>query len=161
MVHLSGPELLSKRYMPWRLLRASGQWASVYAARARIMKGYKSALVFPEQLMASSGTTLYCVALGFGVSNGKTDKHRVRVAVDKLIGVSLQIDGIKGKPTIDEIYDFEEESSMKPDVQGLKLLIPSRDPSSDSNSTSFMNNYLFTERNDALKFAKKRLSEVL
>jgi hypothetical protein len=151
MVTLNSPQLLSKKYMPWRILRAPGKWASVYIERARTLRGYKSALVFPEQLIPVLGSSVYSVDYSTNNSNETPNRQTslVEVKIHKFSEVQLILSGEKGQPTVEDVFRYEDEHDTEPGhirVAGGGWM------------ASFFNSALFTAKRDAVTYAKKRLT---
>lgn len=150
MVQLNSPQLLSKKYMSYRILRSPGVWAQAYIDRARHMRGYKSALLFPEQLLPIAGADIFHVY--YQSTHGK---HTVEVSISKWPNPHLELAGSKKMPTVEQIYEFEHENDQSvSDLNLLKVVAGSWEK-------SFLSLYLFSSKRDAIAFAQKKLKSLL
>lgn len=155
MVILNSPQLLSKKYLSYRILRSPGAWARVYLDRAKELRIYKSAIVFPEQVLPIAGVALYSV--DFGSDNGNNNPSRqtneVRVSIVKFDFCRIELDGVKGAVSVQEIYDWEHENQSSADINSVRLLTA-------AGSKMFIHYNLFSNKRDALAFAKKQLARI-
>jgi hypothetical protein len=146
---LNSPQLLSKKYMSYRILRSPGVWAQAYIDRAKHLRPYKSALLFPEQLLPIAGANIYHVYYQNTHSN-----QTVEVSITKWTNPHIEIPGVKGMPTLEQLYDFEHENSQSAsDLNLLKVIAGSWDK-------TFLSLYLFSGKRDALAFAQKNLKRI-
>lgn len=155
MVTLNSPQLLSKKYLSWRILRSPGAWARAYIDRAKELRTYKSAIVFPEQVLPIAGAGLYMVNYSSDNSNNNPSRQtrQVGVSICKLNHCRLEVDGIKGTVSVQELYDWEHENQTEADFKHIRIL--------NSGATQqFLDQNLFSAKRDALAFAKKMLSRI-
>jgi hypothetical protein len=54
-------KVTSKSYKVWRILQAPGAWGQIYRDREQTYRNYRSALIFPEQVMGIGGSSVYKV----------------------------------------------------------------------------------------------------
>lgn len=150
MIILNSPQLLSKKYMPWRILRAPGKWAPAYIERARRLRGYKSAIVFPEQLIPILGSSLYEVhhSTNNGNENSQRQTSMVEVKIAKWPNIRLVLSGEKGTPTVEDVYRFEDEHDSEP----RHILVEG-----GTWTTGFMQSSFFSAKRDAIAYAKKKM----
>lgn len=156
MVALNSPQLLSKRYLSWRILRSPGDWAKIYIERAKDLRTYKSAIVFPEQLLPIAGAGLYSVEAGSNNGNNNPNRQttEVQVSIVKLNFCRIELDGINGTVSVEQIYDWEHENQSSADINRVRILTA-------SGTKMFIHHNLFSGKKDALAFAKKQLARIV
>lgn len=54
-------KITTKSYKVWRILQAPGAWGQIYRDREQLYRNYRSALIFPEQVLGIAGSPVFKV----------------------------------------------------------------------------------------------------
>lgn len=135
----------TKSYKVWRILQAPGVWASIYRNREEILRNYRSAIIFPEQLLGLNQGNIFSASLSMN-----NDMRSASVAKVNRITLLLDRDPVSN---FQEIYDWESEHHDAKAVGLIKL----GSPVSYGSDIKFCDLNLFTNRKDAVKMATKYL----
>ena len=156
MVCLNSPQLLSKRYMPWRILRAPGAWAPAYMARAKAIRRYKSALVFPEQVLAIKGAGVFEVLGRDDNANRNPNRQtsEVEVTIRRLDSCEILVNDKVAK-SVEQIYEYEDQNDETVDL--MTIYIGFGNAGRTTNGQPFLSRYLFSAKRDAVAYAATRL----
>ena len=144
---VNSKKLLTKSYMTWRVVQAPGVWSSVYRERIKRMGNYRSAIIFPEQLLGLNQNSIWSAA---GSQSGKTLTASIsRHSLFKLYSAATRANSFN---RIEDVYDFE---SKYHDEAALKLLLLTTDVDSFYKLNFSELGLLFTNKNDAAKWCSK------
>lgn len=136
----------TKSYKVWRLLQAPGCWGKVYREREMLLRNYRSAIIFPEQLLGLNQSLLFTASTTVS-SEGRS------ASVSSLNTPKLLLDG-GTVDYYDDIYDWESENNGN---DALKSMCIGR--SGAYSNIPFWNVTLFTNRKDAVKMASRHLEK--
>lgn len=64
----------TKAYKVWRIIQAPGAWGQIYRDREQKLRGYRSALIFPEQILGLNQELIFKVVVARG-QNGAVQSH--------------------------------------------------------------------------------------
>lgn len=123
----------AKRYKAWRIVRTAPKLVDLYKKRLKKLEGYRTAIIFPEQLLNLSQSSIY------------------RVKEEK-VGESSSV-------TITAINKFIPEINYG-ELKDAHAIFETEANDSDMivvGGKVFMDLMLFTSKNDAVKYATKRL----
>jgi len=144
----------SKSYKVWRILQASGVWGQVYRDREERLRNYRSAIIFPEQLLGLNQTQLFITTIGSMTLNTRT------VSVASVDNKHLQLHG--GTVShYNEIYEWEGENNGSEALKGMTIGTINHDPDryfSSGSNTPFSDLNLFSSKRDAVKMAQGIIS---
>jgi hypothetical protein len=140
----------SKGYKVWRIIQAPGAWGQIYRDRELKLRNYKSALIFPEQLLGLNQKLIY-----------KVQVHRLGSTV------SSHITGVrcfcpadanrKALTTAQEVYDYEADNAGDGEVHRLNYATPNQ----TGDSVTFYTSNLFSSIKDAEKFQRNQQASLL
>lgn len=141
----------TKSYKVWRILQASGDWAQVYRDREQAYRDYKSAIIFPEQILGLNQRNIY-----------KAHAYFVQKSVNSYItGVSCK--KLNALMTREEEKSFGYPGELR--SAGEVMLWESMNPhlaehsgmylGELSDNTHFSNNAWFSNVKDAIKYQER------
>lgn len=135
-------KLLSKNHRVWRCLQAPGDWGQFYRDRQKALENYRSAIVFPEQVIGLEGHDLFIV------NNTKSGVVSTSIGIVRgvTIGTYQETFG-----TIQDVYDYELENQSQQAINSLMV----RYPGSLLTSYEFSKFAYFSSRKEAVKFAQR------
>lgn len=137
----------SKGYKAWRIVSASGSWAQIYREREKELRGYKSAIIFPEQLIGLNQNIIYKVVV---VRTGqKVDSHITAIR-------NFQPQGARGEQlnTLEQIREYETENSEPGGSHRISV-------GKHAGDSSFYNFAWFSSQKDAIKYQAKEQAKCL
>lgn len=141
---VNSKKLLTKSYQTWRVIQAPGQWAQFYRDRIKQVGNYRSAIIFPEQLLGLNQKSIWTA------SGTISDKNMV-VSVNRITSFSLQAQQDRGRKTletVEQVYEFE--AAYHDDLSALYLA----NANQVYNTPKFIDfKTLFTSKADAAKWA--------
>lgn len=137
----------SKGYKAWRILSASGAWGGTYRDREREMRNYKSAIIFPEQLLGLNQSKIYQVIV---TRTGQSILSQI-VALRSFIPR-----GINGEvlDTVEKIREYEYEHREGGALHRIAV-------GKGNSNTTFYNHHYFSSQKDAVKYQQKRQAHYL
>lgn len=137
----------AKGYKAWRILSATGEWAQTYRDREKMLRGYKSAIIFPEQLIGLNQSKIYQVIVTRTGNTVSSQINALRSFLPK---------GANGEilDTVEKIREYESEHS---DGSGLHRLHIGK----STQDTSFYQHCYFSGLKDAVKYQAKRQAHYL
>lgn len=138
-------KVTSKKYRLWRILHSNPIWATIYRERDAQLNQFRSAVIFPEQLLGLNQNRIWSVI-------SLASDGEVTIKIKALYDFKLYIDRIP-VVTSEQIFEFE---------QGMKQLNDKRLLAMSSNgSLDFTLMNLFTNLDDAVKFGEKEQMKLL
>ena len=139
-----------KRYKIWRIVRCSGAWIEIYRHREKRLRNYKSAIIFPEQLLELNQSTVWSAhAKPEPSSNTSTDS--IVIGITKW--ASFQPCGSNSRlRSIEEILDFEDQNSKSEEVHRLTI---------GKSNIAFKAIFLFSNQREAFRFATSQGEKLL
>jgi hypothetical protein len=145
---VNSKKLLTKSYMTWRVVQAPGVWASIYRERIKRMGNYRSAIIFPEQLLGLNQNSVW---QSFGGADGKSTTTSItRHGVLRLGSeTGTRTREVEFFNRIEDVYEFEAKYSNQSDLDKLVM----RSEANSYFQPKFHEvSQLFTNRNDAAKW---------
>lgn len=150
-------KLLSKSYSTWRLVMAAGAWSELYRERMRKYGNYRSAIIFPEQILGLNQSSIYSASV---VANGNTMSSSIgRIGSFELwADLGGQRSSWTRLRTVEEVYDFEAANST---ADGYNYLAIQPAQTSTYNSKTKFAEYgaLFSGKSDAVKWVARQLEK--
>ena len=144
-------ELLSPRYRLYRVMQAPGIWRQIYADRIASFGDYRSAVIFPEILLGLNQSTLF------------TSSNAVSASACSVGVTAIPHNGVCTlKETITKvqsIHEFEEDNQDLETAKNLLFSNASQARYSFDHRTFIHTTPLFTNKNDALKWAMRALEK--
>ena len=138
----------TKSYKVWRILQAPGVWGQIYRDREERLRNYRSAIIFPEQLIGLNQSQVFMMS----VDQIGTDRRTVTVS--GISKTNLYLDnGLVSE--YQQIYDWESQHHNNDALTGMTLNSPSN---STYQSVQFHTLNLFTNKKDAIKMAQGVIS---
>lgn len=135
-----------KGYKAWRILSATGEWARVYRDREKMLRDYKGAIIFPEQLISITQSRIYQVVV-----------NRNGCAISSQINVihNYTPNGANGEllDTLEKIRDYEYENHVGGALHRINV--------GRGSNNSFYNHCYFSSQKDAIKYQQKRQAHYL
>jgi hypothetical protein len=137
----------SKSYKAWRILSAPDAWAQIYLNREKLMRPYRAAIVFPEQLLGLNQSRIYqviCYKTGNNVTshiNTIRNFEPIDVNGNHLSSLTL-------------ILECEQEHQ---DGGEHRISVGSR----INSNNSFYNHYYFSNQKDAVKYQQAQQAHYL
>lgn len=150
-------KLLSKSYSTWRLVMAAGSWSELYRERMRKYGNFRSAIIFPEQILGLNQSSIYSASV---VVNGSN----ITSSIGRINGFELWADmGAKSSAwrkllTVEEVYDFEAANSNQ-DGYNCLAIQPAQTSSYNSRTKFAEFGALFSGKNDAAKWAAQQITK--
>jgi hypothetical protein len=137
----------AKGYKAWRILSATGEWAQTYRDREKMLRGYKSAIIFPEQLIGLNQSKIYQVIVTRTGNTVSSQINALRSFLPK---------GANGEilDTVEKIREYEYENHEGGALHRIAV------GKGHSNNT-FYNHVYFTSQKDAIKYQQKRQAHYL
>lgn len=137
----------SKGYKAWRILSASGEWAQIYRNREKMLRSYKSAIIFPEQLLGLNQTKIYQVIVTYSSDTVFSQVLIIRdFAPRAATGEVLD--------TLEIIREYEHENQGGGEVHRVSV-------GKKNANNSFYNRSYFSGEKDAIKYQLKRQAHYL
>lgn len=136
----------SKGYKAWRILSASGSWAQTYRDREKMLRDYKSAIIFPEQLLGLQQSKIYQVIV---TRVGTVITSRI-VVIRSFIPLGA---GNERLDTVEKIRDYEYQHHEGGALHRVTL--------GGGDNTTFYNHCYFSSQKDAVKYQAKRQAHYL
>lgn len=135
----------SKKYKAWRILSAKGSWVEVYTGREKMLRNYRSAIIFPEQLLGLNQSSILQVteSAGSGVFN---------ISVHPVNRFDLFYNGVELN-SLTEILEVERSCYGDDDISRIKV--------GETFGQSFVSLILFTNKKDVLKYINSASSAAL
>jgi hypothetical protein len=137
----------TKGYKAWRILSASGEWAQTYRDREKMLRAYKSAIIFPEQLISLTQSRIYQVIV---TRNGNTISSQINVIHN------YRPRGANGEclDTLEKIRDYEYVNHTGGALHRITV-------GNSVNNNNFYNHCYFSSQKDAIKYQAKRQAHYL
>lgn len=132
----------ARGYKAWRILSASDTWASIYRQREKTLRDYRSAIIFPEQLLGLDQENIFSVVV--------TKQSSVRFfAVTSTINVirNFKPVAISDEPLVSLGAIMEYESNNSGPGQSHRICL-----GTSSQDNSFFEKSLFSGIKDAVKY---------
>lgn len=137
----------SKGYKAWRILSATGAWADAYRNREKEMRVYKSAIIFPEQLIGLRQSKIYQVVVHRTGDTVSSQIHAIRNFIPRgANGESLD--------TLEKIRDYEYENHEGGALHRITV-------GKSAQNNNFYNHCYFSSMKDAVKYQQKRQAHYL
>jgi len=136
----------SKSYQVWRILQAPGVWGQAYRERVTFLTGYRSAIIFPEQLLGLNQSQLF-------IANLDGTSSRRSATINTLDEPHLIFAG-QIINSFQEIYDLESENYEMGDLASMRV-----GKSDTTTSPNFHNLNLFSNKKDAVMMACRYLEK--
>lgn len=137
----------TKGYKAWRILSATGEWARTYRDREKMLRVYKSAIIFPEQLIGLTQSKIYQVIV---FKMGGTVTSQINVIHNYMprgaSGESLD--------TVEKIRNYEYENHEGGALHRITV-------GKAGNNNNFYNHYYFSSQKDAIKYQAKMQAHYL
>jgi len=131
----------TKGYKAWRILSASGAWGQVYRDREKMLRGYNSAIIFPEQLIGLNQTAVFQVIV-----------TRTGGSIASIITVMRNFvpRGVSGEilDTLKKIREYESNNDQSGGVHRISV-------GEVAQNNSFYNHCYFSSQKDAIKYQAK------
>lgn len=136
----------SKGYKAWRILAATGAWAQTYRDREKMLRGYPSAILFPEQLIGLKQSKVYQVIV---TRTGQTISSQINAILNFIPR------GVNGEQldSLEKIREYEYENHEGGALHRITV--------GKGNNTTFYNHCYFASQKDAVKFQQKRQAHYL
>ena len=128
----------TKGYKAWRILSASGAWAQVYRDREKMLRNYKSAIIFPEQFLGLNQNGVYKVIVSRTGNKVSSQIEIIRGFTP--IGVSGEI-----LDSLEKIREYEAANNNSGEVHRIGL-------GKGGQETSFHRFAYFSGIKDAVKY---------
>lgn len=137
----------AKGYKAWRILSAAGAWAQTYRDREKMLRDYKSAIIFPEQLVGLNQSKIYQVIV---TRTGQTIASQINAIVNYIPRGA----GGERLDTVEKIREYEYENH---EGGALHRIVVGK----GNNNTNFYNHCYFSSQKDAIKYQQKRQAHYL
>ena len=138
----------AKGYLAWRILSSTGQWTEVYRNREKALRGFNSAILFPEQLLGLDQQVIFevyvCKSSGSSVSTSIT-------AIRSFAPVNAYGDPLE---SLEAIREYEGNNDKPGDCHRLCIGRSGQDH-------AFYSKNLFSGIKDAVKFQQERQKAIL
>lgn len=137
----------TKGYKAWRILSAAGAWAQTYRDREKMLRDYKGAIIFPEQLIGLTQSKIYQVIV---TRSGSTISSQINVIHN------YTPKGANGESldTVEKIRDYEYENHVGGALHRITV-------GKAGNNNNFYNHCYFSSQKDAIKYQAKRQAHYL
>jgi len=149
----------TKPYKVWRILQAPGAWHRVYRDREVLLRNYRSAIIFPEQILGLNQTSIYKVVVVKGSSNSVESHITALRSFGLFAHVPKDQYGFFVQPgrisSTEELRFWEDQNSDGGDVHRL-MLASGSDP-----SWSFDRYAYFASIREAVKFQAREQEKLL
>ena len=137
----------TKGYKAWRILSAAGSWAQTFRDREKMLRDYKSAIIFPEQLIGLNQSKVYQVIVH---KVGGTVTSQI-IALNNYIPRGANDEKLD---TVEKIREYEYEHHEGGALHRIKV-------GKGNNNTTFYNHCYFSSQKDAVKYQLKRQAHYL
>jgi len=156
---ISFTKVHTKPYKVWRILQAPGAWNRVYRNREARLRHYRSAIIFPEQILGLNQASIYKVVVVRG-SSGDVESH---ISTLRSFGLFAHVPkdqyGCFVEPgrisSTDELSYWESQNSENGDTHRL-MVSSGSDP-----KWSFDRYDYFTNIRDAVKFQQREQEKLI
>lgn len=142
-------KIRTKSYKMWRILQAPGIWAQIYRDREQKFRDYRTAVIFPEQIIGLNQSEIYSVATSTPEYSSRT--RTVTLHTHSNFELILKVAAAE---SVGEIVEWESSNHASDAISDMRI-------SSPHQSTSrpfFASTNLFTSKKDAIKFAQKAIA---
>lgn len=148
----------TKAYKVWRIIQAPGAWGQIYRNREQALRGYKSALIFPEQVLGLNQELIFKVVVAKG-QGGSVQSH---ITPLRKFGLYVPEDKSAKYPyskpgqltSMDEIRRWEADNQNPGDTHRLMVNITGQE-------WCFDRFELFSSLKDAAKFQAAEQAKLL
>jgi hypothetical protein len=137
----------TKGYMAWRILSVNPKLSEVYQERVAKFKNYRSALIFPEQVIGLPNSSIYYVL-------SDKSNSEIKISIHTLTNPRIISTKDGSIDSIQDLVDWENLNGKPNDIKMANVIT-----SYYARSEGFMTLPWFSNKSDAVKYASKCLEK--